>query len=161
MTEASFPEPVFMKNCFSVPSLSLAVILDVDAKLDPPPALEIVVSLGSRDKSLATAESIVILLNRLVIAESLLTLESMRDESNTRFLLKVSWACSMTSNSVIEVLHHVANTRKAHQMNQQTYLPRESNASLLDKRLYLFPTESQSENYKQGLEKVGSNPTPT
>jgi hypothetical protein len=79
MTEASFPEPVFMKNCFSVPSLSLVVILDVDAKLDPPPALETVVCLGSRDKSLATAESIVMLLNLLVIVESLLILERIKN----------------------------------------------------------------------------------
>jgi hypothetical protein len=79
MTEASFPEPVFMKNCFSVPSLSLVVILDVDAKLDPPPALETVVSLGSRDKSLVTAESIVILLDLFVIAESLLILERIKN----------------------------------------------------------------------------------
>jgi hypothetical protein len=78
ITEASFPEPVFMKNCFSVPSLSLVVILDVDAKLDPAPAPEIVVSLGSKDNSLATAESIVMLLNLVVIVESLLILQSMK-----------------------------------------------------------------------------------
>ena len=66
-----------MKNCFSVPSLNLAVILDVDAKLDPAPAPEIVVSLGSKDKSLATAESIVMLLDLLVVVESVLILEIM------------------------------------------------------------------------------------
>jgi hypothetical protein len=91
MTEASFPEPVFMKNCFSVPSLSLAVILDVDAKLDPPPALEIVVFLGSRDKSLATAGSIVILLNLLTMAESRLTgKHGDYENSSNRFLLRRS-----------------------------------------------------------------------
>lgn len=63
MIEASFPEPVFMKNCFSVPSPSLVVIFDVDAKLDPAPAPEIDVSFGSRDKSLTMAESIVMLLS--------------------------------------------------------------------------------------------------
>lgn len=77
MTEASFPEPVFMKNCFSVPSLSLVVILDVDAKLDPAPAPEIVVCWGFRESSLATAESIAIILDLLVIVESLLIVESM------------------------------------------------------------------------------------
>lgn len=71
MTEASLPEPFFMKNCFSVPSLSLVVIFDVDAKLDSPPALEIVVCLGSRAKSLAIAESIVMSLSLPVVTESL------------------------------------------------------------------------------------------
>jgi hypothetical protein len=82
MTEASLPEPVFMKNCFSVPSLSLVVILDVDAKLDPPPALEIVVSSGFKDKSFAIAESIVMSLDLLVIAESLLILASINRVEN-------------------------------------------------------------------------------
>ena len=58
MIEASSPEPVFMKNCFSVPSSSLVVILDVEAELiPPPPAPEMVVFAGSRDSNLATAES--------------------------------------------------------------------------------------------------------
>jgi len=76
MTEASLPEPVFMKNCFSVPSSSLVVILDVDAKLDPAPAPDIVVCLGSKDKSFATAESIAIISDLLVIVDSLLILKS-------------------------------------------------------------------------------------
>ena len=83
--DASFPEPVFIKNCFSVPSLSLVVILDVDAKLDPA-APEIVVSLGSKDKSLATAESIVMLLDLLVVVESFLIIQSinsMRTETTS------------------------------------------------------------------------------
>lgn len=87
MTKASFPEPVFMKYCFSVPSLSLVVIFDVDAKLDPAPALEIFVSLGSRDKRLAMAESIVMLLNLWEVVESLLILESMRDANENYEIL--------------------------------------------------------------------------
>ena len=77
MIEASFPEPVFMKNCFSVPSSSLVVIFDVDAKLEPAPAPDIVVWLGSRDKSFATAESIAMILDLLVMVDSLLIPKSM------------------------------------------------------------------------------------
>lgn len=66
-----------MKNCFSVPSSSLVVIFDVDAKLEPAPAPETVVCLGSMDKSLTIAESIVMLLDLLVVVESVLILEIM------------------------------------------------------------------------------------
>lgn len=72
MTEASFPLPVFMKKCFSVPSSSLVVILDVDAKLDPAPAPDCVVFSGSRDKSRATAELMAMVLSLLVRVSSLL-----------------------------------------------------------------------------------------
>jgi hypothetical protein len=95
MTEASLPEPVFMKNCFSVPSLSLVVIFDVDAKLDPPPALDIIVSLRSKDKSLAIAESIVMSLILVAIAEILLMTKSIKStELKQRDIaIKVCWAC--------------------------------------------------------------------
>lgn len=58
MTSAALPLPVFMKNVFSVPSLSFDTIFDVDAELQPPPPAEDteVVSASSR-RSFETAES--------------------------------------------------------------------------------------------------------
>lgn len=67
-----------MKKCFSVPSLSLVVILDVEAKLDPAPAPDWVVFSGSRDRSWVTAESIAMMLSLLVRLNSLLVEESMK-----------------------------------------------------------------------------------
>lgn len=72
-----------MKNCFSVPSPSLVVILDVEEKLDPPEP-ETVVSLGSRDSNWATAESMVILVDLLEIAYNLLTVQSMKNSRSCR-----------------------------------------------------------------------------
>lgn len=40
MTSAVLPLPVFMKNVFSVPSLNLETIFDVEAELQPPPPAE-------------------------------------------------------------------------------------------------------------------------
>lgn len=57
MSSASFPLPVFMKNCLDVPSGSLLVILAAEAELIPPPMDETLASAASRWRSWATAES--------------------------------------------------------------------------------------------------------
>lgn len=61
MTSASLPLPVFMKKCFSVPSISVVVIFAVVEKPDPPCRATVVLA-GSRLNALNTAESIFILL---------------------------------------------------------------------------------------------------
>lgn len=58
MVAASSPLPVFMKNCFSVPSGSVAVIFDVEADdMPPPPADETLAAEGSTPMACATAAS--------------------------------------------------------------------------------------------------------
>ena len=66
MTSASFPLPVFIKKIFSVPSLSVVVILAVVENPDPP-CLATVVLAGSRLNVLMTAESIFILIVRMSV----------------------------------------------------------------------------------------------
>jgi len=58
MIFASSPSPVFMKKLLAFPSLSIVVILDVDADDMPPaPWDETVVFEGSNARTLRTAES--------------------------------------------------------------------------------------------------------
>ena len=58
MISASFPLPVFMKKCLSVPSSSVVVILEVDADEEPLPlAEETLVLDGSKDNISMTAGS--------------------------------------------------------------------------------------------------------
>lgn len=162
MTEASLPEPVFMKNCFSVPSLSLVVIFDVDAKLDPPPALEIVVCLGSRDKSLAIAESIVMSLDFLITAASFLTLADIQSQELKQrgIAIKVSWACSMTSSTIIEVGITLPTREGPPDEPTDMFSTRNYDISVRQTPCIFF-ADNASENYKLCLQMVGSNPTPT
>lgn len=58
MVSAELPLPVFMKNVFSVPSLSLETIFEVDAELQPPPPAEVTdVESASSCSSFKTAGS--------------------------------------------------------------------------------------------------------